>query len=185
MKKSGKWWIKAFQKGFWPLSQLMNSHDWKDKASKEILFIVKQLKLLRGASFLDLGCGIGRHSIALAQHGYRVVGIDISDIYLDEATARARKIKPKPKFLRTDIRKIGFKNEFNAAICLFTSFGYFPRKSDDILSIRRIHRALKPGGALVIDLFNGTVVKNSLGKLAQKGESFHNWRELSDGSLLL
>ena len=185
MKKLENWWSKAFQKGFWPLSQLMSSRDWTEKASKEILFIVKLLKLPEGARFLDVGCGIGRHSIELANHGYRAVGLDISRKYVNEATARARKIKPKPVFLKKDMRKIEFKNEFDAAISLFTSFGYFPKKADDILSVRRIYRSLKPGGALVMDLFNGTPVKKSLDQLAQKGESLHEWMELSNGSLLL
>jgi 2-polyprenyl-3-methyl-5-hydroxy-6-metoxy-1,4-benzoquinol methylase len=50
-----------------------------------IEFLVIELKLVDGESILDVGCGIGRHALPLAQRGYRVTGVDISQGTLAQA----------------------------------------------------------------------------------------------------
>ena len=51
---------------------------------------------LTGGDVLDVACGFGRHAVALAEAGFRVVGVDRSQTLLDEAARRADD-KRRPK----------------------------------------------------------------------------------------
>jgi hypothetical protein len=66
----------------------------------------------------------------------------------------ARKKKLPIKVCRSDMRRITFDSKFQAAANLWTSFGYFEKKSDDLLTLRRLFRALKPGGMFVLNVIN-------------------------------
>ncbi len=143
------WWKRFFKSSGFPLADEVRVRD----TETEIRKLLKLLPLPRGAKVIDVGCGIGRHSVLLARRGYHVTGVDYSPSYLREARSRAG--GQRPRFLRRDMRALGFENEFDAAINLWTSFGYFLRPSEDLRVLRSIHRALKPGGRLAIELING------------------------------
>ena len=53
-------------------------------------------------------------------------------------------------------------NTFDLAVCLFTSFGYFARRSDDLKTLRAVYRVLRPGGAFVVNTVNGAGVVKRL-----------------------
>lgn len=170
IKVSREWHKSFFKNSFYnPASPAAVA-----KAPMEAAFVLRQLRLKRGAKLLDLCCGPARHAIPLAKKGLAVTGYDFSADYLKEAGAKARKAKVKLTLLRGDMRRLKFKNEFDAVINLFTSFGYFRRFSDDIKTLKGISRALKPGGFFMIDIIHGAFVrKNFAGR---------NWAELEDGS---
>jgi SAM-dependent methyltransferase len=131
------------------------------KAPAEAAFVLKKLKLKKGAALLDLCCGPGRHAAEFARMGMKVTGLDFSAEYLREAEARAKAKKVPLRLVRGDMRRIPFKGEFDAAVNLFTSFGYFPEFSDDIKTLRGVARALKPGGLFLIDVVNGAFVRKN------------------------
>jgi len=110
----------------------------------------------------------------LAKKGFEVTGYDYSAEYLKEAAQRAKKAKVELRLLRGDMRRLKFSGEFDAAINLFTSFGYFQRKADDIKTLKGVARALKPGGKLMIDIIHGDFV--------HKHYRPRNWTRLEDGS---
>ena len=115
---------------------------------KQVAFVVKVLGLRPGARVLDVPCGFGRHARLLARRGMRVVGVDLSPAMLTEA--RRGGTKPRLTFLRGDMRRLRYESEFDAVVNLYTSFGYFsPRENLDVL--RRMARALRPGGRILID----------------------------------
>jgi SAM-dependent methyltransferase len=58
------------------------------KTRREVDFVVRALRLPQGARILDVPCGYGRHSAALARRGFRVVGIDLSRAMIAEARRR-------------------------------------------------------------------------------------------------
>ena len=58
------------------------------------------------------------------------------------------------RLIRNDMRKIIFKNEFDAVINLFTSFGYFEQEKEDIRVLKNINQSLKPKGKFILDLLN-------------------------------
>src|SRR5207249_4579957 len=116
--------------------------------------IDKILHLRKGGRILDVACGAGRHTIDLAKRGYRVTGFDLSSPLLAEARKAARTAGVKPTFVQGDMRRLPYRNAFEAAISMFTSFGYFDRPEEDRQVLRGIARALRPRGKFLMELFN-------------------------------
>ncbi len=142
------------------------------KAPAEAAFVLKQLKLKKGSALLDLCCGPGRHAVEFAKKGLAVTGYDFSGEYLAEAAARAKKKKVSLRLVRGDMRRLKFRGEFDAAVNLFTSFGYFQKFSDDIKTLKGAARSLKPGGLFLIDVVNGGFVRKNFRP--------RDWVELED-----
>jgi SAM-dependent methyltransferase len=57
-------------------------------------------------------------------------------------------------WVQQDMRNIDFRAEFDAAICLFTSFGYFESEEENCEVLRRVSRALRPKSRFVLDVEN-------------------------------
>jgi SAM-dependent methyltransferase len=103
---------------------------------------------------LDLCCGPGRHSLELARRGFRVTGVDRTCEYIEEARSRAEAEGLEVEFVREDMRRFRRPSSFDAAINLFTSFGYFDDPEDDYRVLANLHESLVPGGPLAMDLMS-------------------------------
>lgn len=136
----------------------------------------KLLKLRRGSKVLDLACGTGRHSVRLARRGASVLGVDVTREYLETAR-RAAKGLPNCRFAEGDMRRLPFVAEFDAAMNLWTSFGYFEKPSEDLAVLKGVARALKPGGLFLIELVDHGWVRART--------SHRHWDRRADGSYLL
>ncbi len=141
---------------FEPLAEHMGSaylrYSFTKGTVNEINFIVSQLSLKPDARILDVGCGPGRHSHELARRGFTVHGIDISQTFVDLATANA---VDGCSFERMDARAMTFDSEFDVAICLCQgAFGLMTSGGHDIDVLTGIRRALRPNGALALSAFN-------------------------------
>ncbi|MNO22824.1 Cypemycin methyltransferase [compost metagenome] len=121
-------------------------------ARREVEQMIGWLELPPGAKVLDLCCGMGRHSLALAESGYEVTGVDLSEVLLKEA--RAQKGSEQVHWVRADMRELPLAGGLDAVVNLFTSFGYFEEDKEHIRVLREIYRVLKPGGRFVIDFLN-------------------------------
>ena len=123
---------------------------------QEVTFLLDALELEPGMRVLDVGCGPGRHALALAQHGIAVVGIDISQRFIDLAEEAA---VPGATFLRADARAMAFDAEFDAALSLCQgAFGLTggpgaPLDGDGAV-LEGMARALRPGGRLAVSAFS-------------------------------
>jgi SAM-dependent methyltransferase len=115
----------------------------------EVDFAVRELGLASGARVLDVPCGFGRHAGELARRGYTTVGVDLSPTMLRVAR-RSHRERNDLRFIKEDMRRLTFRAEFDAVICLFTSFGYFSER-ENVATLRRMARALRPGGRLLMD----------------------------------
>jgi ubiquinone/menaquinone biosynthesis C-methylase UbiE len=148
-KKESKWWLEFFPS----FREIFNAIPAR-KTNSEVNYIIKKLDLAPGKRFLDCPCGIGRISIPLAKRGIRVTGVDITKSYLDELSVKATKTKAGIDLVQSDMRRITFDSKFDAAGNIWTSFGYFDKESDNYLVIKRMFRALKPGGKFMLHLIN-------------------------------
>jgi len=137
--------------------------------ANEVAFLVDELGLAPGDRVLDVGCGPGRHSRALAERGIEVVGVDISTRFIELAAADA---PASATFRRLDARHLPFDAEFDAVISLCQgAFGLVgtdgppsaPGEAGpgstgvldpDGLVLAGMARALRPGGRLALSAFS-------------------------------
>jgi SAM-dependent methyltransferase len=121
----------------------------------EVDFLVEELGLARSAKVLDVGCGVGRHSLELARRGFRLVGLDISRRFVDVADAAARAESLAAEFVLGDARDMRFESEFDAAICLCEgAFGLAGSDANHLRVLRGVARALRPGAPFVLTAMN-------------------------------
>ncbi len=123
-----------------------------DRTARELDFILSELPLTADSRLLDVGCGFGRHSVALAQRGYNVTGIDPSTAMIDAAKARAAEAGVEVDFRAVGAEAFEADEVFDAAICLFSTLGQITPAGENSGLISRVFAALKPGGHLVIEV---------------------------------
>lgn len=106
---------------------------------------------------LDIGCGIGRHSIELARRGIDTTGIDISDTFLDEATERANahdQLSGTTRFLNHDMRNLDeLADTYDLAVCLFNTFGYYDHETNRQI-LTSVSDTLTDEGSFVMSVNN-------------------------------
>ncbi len=134
--------------------------DRDDQEAQEFIeSLLCYLKPIAGCKMLDIACGEGRHAKQLAEHGFDVVGIDISHASIEAAKAYEQE---NLNFFVQDMRLPFYINYFDYAFNFFTSFGYFKYDRDHKLAAKSFAAGLRPGGLLVIDYLNGDYVKSNM-----------------------
>ena len=147
-----------------------------DAAEDEVGGILNLAGIEQG-QVLDLACGPGRHSAALAKRGFRVTGVDLSSFLLRNARDLARAECVDVECVHEDMRRFVRPEAFDLAINMFTAFGYFDDKGDDLTVLRNVHRSLRKGGAFVME----TKGKEALARHFIPTTS----KRLADGKLLV
>ena len=99
-------------------------------------------RLAPGKRALDIACGEGRNSVFLAQQGFLVTALDISDVGLGKAARRAEEAGVLVDFQQVDLDEFRFTEQFD----LIINFNFLLREL-----IPESVRALSPGGLLIID----------------------------------
>jgi SAM-dependent methyltransferase len=125
-----------------------------------LLKIFSEHNVPEGGSVLDLACGIGRHSVLLAEKGYKTVGVDISPTYISRAKELAdeRSVSQRVEFVVGDMRKVRdlLKDRgegFDVAVNLLTSHGYWDEETDREIFRQTLDLA-KPNGIFIIHTVN-------------------------------
>lgn len=110
---------------------------------------------------LDVACGKGRHSKVLADMGFDVTGIDLSEASIEEAMLDENE---NLHFYQHDMRLQFRINYYDYAFNFFTSFGYFKTQREHNNAIRSIAQSVKRGGIFVIDYLNVQYISDRLEK---------------------
>ena len=141
MSRKLKDWFQHFDDRFWLLAGQM--------PPEQARFIKRALRLRKGQHVLDVPCGAGRTSLALAKLGVEVTGVDLRSKFTNRAKRRFRNEGLSATFLVGDMRELDSDGEFHAVVNWFGSFGYFSDEGNlDVL--RRFARAVRPGGRVLI-----------------------------------
>ena len=130
---------------------LLYQHRDDEEAFRFIRLLIEYLKPTLGCTMVDIACGKGRHSRVLADLGYDVTGIDLSEASIEDAKLGEDE---HLHFFVHDMRLPFSINYFEYAFNFFTSFGYFKTKREHDNSIRTIAQSLTPNGIFVIDYLN-------------------------------
>jgi 2-polyprenyl-3-methyl-5-hydroxy-6-metoxy-1,4-benzoquinol methylase len=129
----------------------------REHTEADVDTIVRLLERERGAEILDCPCGHGRISNMLAARGFRVTGIDASELFLERARAAATAEGLDVGYVHGDMRKLPWRGRFDGLVNWFTSFGYFSDEQNKAV-LRQFHDALRPGGRLVLETQNITLI---------------------------
>jgi SAM-dependent methyltransferase len=159
---------------------------YKDRNYREAQIFMDNLthylNLPEKAKVLDLACGKGRHSIYLNQLGFDVLGADLSENSIAEAS---KNINDTLHFQVHDMRE-PFEDKFDAIFNLFTSFGYFENDEDNLKTLVAIKDSLTEYGFAVIDFMNVNQVIANLVPTEVKtvdGIDFHIKRYVADNHI--
>jgi SAM-dependent methyltransferase len=119
-----------------------------EQTEREVAAAVSILRLRESSRVLDLGCGTGRHSIALRRRGMRVTGVDSSAKLLAIARERAGRVGAFPSWILGDTRDLPVKDgSFEAALYLFNTIGY----GTDAEALAMLREARRCAPALLLE----------------------------------
>ena len=126
-----------------PLPRMTTDQSGTPYVQRHVSEVVAALGLQPGARLLDLGCGLGKYTAALADRGFDVVGLDLTPALVDELTRR----RPDIEVIQADAADLpaGLEGRFDAV----TGF-FFLHHLDDLEPVMTsARRALRDGGVAV------------------------------------
>ena len=110
-----------------------------------------------GDPVLELGCGTGRVTLALAQAGYRVAGLDLSDRMLARCNAKRAtlptEVRERVHIVQADMTRFDLSEKSRLALIPFRPFQHLLETQQQIDCLECVHRHLTPGGKLIVDFF--------------------------------
>ena len=161
-----EWWGRFLQREYYA------SSDEKKTWRRTVRRLLEQTDLEDGARVLDLGSGSGELAFGLAQHGFRVTGVELHDALVAECREIAEERGLACEFIASDMFSFETSGSFDLIVSINTSFGYGSDQQNRELIASALDW-LAPGGRLYLD----TVV-------ADEAEGFGLWQdELAGGTL--
>jgi len=143
---------------------LVYRHRDVESSRAEVGFVLKVLKPAPGDPVLDLGCGSGRHTLALCERGMKnVIGLDLSADLLEEAGENLAGCRNSVALVRGDMLRLPFRDEaFDCVGSFFTSFGYFMSDGENLAVLLEMARVLRRRGRVWLDYLNEENVRAGL-----------------------
>ena len=167
------WFCSSFYKILYKDRDVNEAEDFVSK-------LVNHLQPPHGSRMLDIACGEGRYARMLAERGFDITGIDLSQTSIASAQKHEQ---GNLHFYVHDMRFPFYINYFDYAFNFFTSFGYFAKERDHQMAAKSFATSLKKGGTLVIDYMNiQHVLKHLVAEetVEKDGMSFNIKRGLID-----
>jgi SAM-dependent methyltransferase len=130
------------------------------ETKKEIDQIIRLTGIPPGCCILDLCCGQGRHSLEFARRGFMVTGVDRTEMYLEQAKRESYRENLSVEFIKNDMRNFRKDSFYNLIIIMYTSFGYFEDKEENIRVLHNCYNSLIKKVKLLIDLVGKEILKN-------------------------
>lgn len=101
---------------------------------------------------VDLACGTGSVTVLLAQMGLSVIGVDMSEEMLTQAQEKAWDLDLMLRFVCQKLQELCLPRGVDLAVCALDSLDYITEPSDCREAIRRVYKALNPGGIFIFDV---------------------------------
>jgi SAM-dependent methyltransferase len=123
------------------------------RTRQQVQQLLRLCPVLPGSSILDVGCGVGRHSIELAGLGFRVTGVDFNSQYVAMCQERTARLGLNVQFITADSRTMRLDVKADLTISLWSSFGYYSEPGD-LQTLQRMAEHTRCGGHVVVDVEN-------------------------------
>ena len=107
---------------------------------------------LKPRTVVDLACGTGSVSAILARKGYEVTGVDLSEDMLTVAWDKASAMENPPMFICQPLQALHLPRGVDLAVCALDSLDYITEPEHCREAIRRVYKALNPGGIFIFDV---------------------------------
>jgi cyclopropane fatty-acyl-phospholipid synthase-like methyltransferase len=138
------------------------SQEWTDS---EAAFLKDVLDIHPPNNILDIPCGTGRLSIALAKQGFRLTAVDISAEFLKGLREKVNADNLPVQIIEGNILTLSLTGDFDAAFCMGNSFGYFDFDGMKTF-VQKVSSCLKAGAKWVIN--TGMLAESFLAKFIKE-----------------
>jgi ubiquinone/menaquinone biosynthesis C-methylase UbiE len=149
------WTREYFERGY---AQRWRLPAPSDQVRLEADGLCKLLQLSPSSRVIDIGCGHGRHAIALAERGLDVIGLDFATALLNRARHLATGLRTPVRWVRGDMRRLPFRSQCTGAAIVIDAFGFFETEEEHDTILREAARVLRTGGCLGLKVVNGSTV---------------------------
>jgi SAM-dependent methyltransferase len=117
---------------------------------KEVDFMISYFKLLKADRILDLMCGYGRHSIALARRGMEVTAVDNLKEYIDDVREISIRENLNIDAVQANVISYRTAKTYDLAICMGNSLNFFPPEDIGVL-FSNVYSHLKANAFFLIN----------------------------------
>ena len=107
---------------------------------------------LKPRTAVDLACGTGSVTALLARLDMQVTGVDMSEEMLCVASQKAQEVENPPVFVCQRLERLQLPRGVDLAVCALDSLDYITNPADCAEAIRRVYKALNPGGCFIFDV---------------------------------
>ena len=107
---------------------------------------------LRPRTAVDLACGTGSVTAILARQGLQITGVDMSEEMLTVAWEKCMELENPPRFVCQKLQQLWLPRGVDLAVCALDSLDYITDPADCAEAIRRVYKALNPGGIFIFDV---------------------------------
>lgn len=130
--------------------------NWSARFRRELPVLTDVLGPPGQAGVVDAGCGSGRHAVAMAKRGYRVVGVDASDAMLQLARSHATRAGARVTFVHTGYADIvqSSGDGFDGVYCLGNALCAAGSRQGVADAIAQFAACLRTGGRLFLQILN-------------------------------
>ncbi|MBQ7098778.1 MAG: methyltransferase domain-containing protein [Oscillospiraceae bacterium] len=161
--------------------RLTNDVDYK--AWVDFAHAILEKEGLKVRTVADLACGTGSATRLLAQRGYRVTAVDLSEDMLTEAMDKCGDLENLPTFVHQNLAQLKLPRAVDMAVCFLDSLDYILNPDDCAAAICQTYRALNPGGIFIFDVNTPEKLRAMDGQvfLDEDDDVYCIWRGEFDG----
>jgi ubiquinone/menaquinone biosynthesis C-methylase UbiE len=146
------WTYEYFERGY---GQRWGLRPPTDHVRQEVGALWNLLHLSPASRVIDIGCGHGRHALALAERGAEVIGLDFAVALLNRARQLEQELGMRGAWIRGDMRCLPFRAECADGAILMDAFGFFETDDEHEAVLREAARVLTTGGRMALKVVNG------------------------------